>query len=77
MLEETKYFLQKSVTWTRIKQVEQALILCRERKPMGILFLGEIRRTFKENMNRLKCRSPDHKLWKRIAVGESFECIGR
>lgn len=56
MLEETKYSAEVCYMDEDKNEVEQALILCRERKPMGILFLGGNRRTLKKNMNRSKCR---------------------
>ena len=40
MLEETKYSAEVCYMDEDKNEVEQALILCRERKPMGILFLG-------------------------------------
>ncbi len=38
MLEETKYSAEVCYMDEDKNEVEQALILCRERKPMGILF---------------------------------------
>ena len=54
MLEETKYSAEVCYIDEDKNEVEQALILCRERKPMGILFLGGNPSNFKEKYERIE-----------------------
>lgn len=48
MLEETKYSAEVCYIDEDKDEVEQAVILCRERKPLGILFLGGNPSSFQE-----------------------------
>ena len=54
MLEETKYSAEVCYMDENKNEVEQALILCRERKPMGILFLGGNPSNFKEKYEQIE-----------------------
>ena len=54
MLEETKYSAEVCYMDEDKNEVEQALILCRERKPMGILFLGGNPSNFKEKYEQIE-----------------------
>lgn len=54
MLEETKYSAEVCYIDEDKNEVEQALILCRERKPMGILFLGGNPSNFKEKYAQIE-----------------------
>ena len=69
MLEETKYSAEVCYMDEDKNEVEQALVLCRERKPMGILFLGGNPSNFERNIQADRSAgSPDHKQWKRTSV---------
>ena len=54
MLEETKYSAEVCYIDEDKNEVEQALILCRERKPMGILFLGGNPSNFQEKYEQIE-----------------------
>ncbi len=53
-VEKSKYSLEVSYLDEDENEVEQALILCRERKPLGIFFLGANPKLFQENFNAIK-----------------------
>lgn len=54
MLEQTKYSAQVCYIDEEQDEVEQALILCRESKPLGILFLGGNPPSFQEKFEQVE-----------------------
>lgn len=54
MLEQTKYSAEICYIDEDKDEVEQALILCRERKPMGILFLGGNPSSFEAKFGKIE-----------------------
>ncbi len=53
MMEKTKYTLVVSYVDEDANEVEQAVIMCRERNPLGILFLGGNREYFEERFEEV------------------------
>lgn len=56
MIGRTDYTLVVSYIDEDENEVEQALQLCRERKPLGLLFLGGNPEFFKQDLQRWMCR---------------------
>ena len=56
-VEKSKYTLEVSYLDEDDNEVEQALILCRERKPLGLLFLGGNPQLFQEGFKSIKVPS--------------------
>lgn len=56
-VEKSKYTLEVSYLDEDDNEVEQALILCRERKPLGILFLGGNPQLFEEQFQSIRVPS--------------------
>lgn len=55
MIEKTEYTLVVSYLDEDADEVEQAILLCRERKPLGLLFLGGNPDYFKKNLPGSMC----------------------
>jgi LacI family transcriptional regulator len=56
-VEKSKYTLEVSYLDEDDNEVEQALILCRERKPLGLLFLGGNPKLFEEQFHNINVPS--------------------
>lgn len=56
MIGRTDYTLVVSYIDEDENEVEQALQLCRERKPLGLLFLGGNRNFLNRDLQRWMCR---------------------
>ena len=56
MIENTDYTLIVSYLDEDADEVEQAVLLCRERKPLGLLFLGGNPEYFKKEFAQVMCR---------------------